>query len=407
MRILMVNKFLYPRGGAETYMLKLGSRLESLGHQVEYFGMYDEKNTVGNSLGLYTVNMDFHTRSLSRLAYPFRILYSFDARKKMEQLIAAFRPDIIHLNNINFQLTPSIIDAAAKHAVPIVQTVHDYQMICPNHLLYIPQTGEVCQRCVNGSKWNCAGHSCIHGSRVKSILGSLEAILYSLRKTYRKVDLFVCPSRFLEQMLWKSEDFFRGKTCAIHNFIEPWDVSPSDSPRDYIAFAGRLAREKGVDVLAEAAKLLPQYRFVVMGDGPERHYLENIPNVELTGFLTGDRLRATIAGAALFVVPSVWFENCPLSILEAGSVGVPVVTVNMGGMAELIEDGRSGLLIDRPEPQLLAEALRRGMEDSGLRSAMSEYCLNHRSARLDLDTYCDRILEKYHSLLSAKETENG
>ena len=114
MKILMVNKFLYPRGGSESYMLKLGEELLALGHEVQYFGMYDEKNTVGNSLGLYTGNMDFHSTGVQRFLYPFRIIYSREAYKKISDVLDDFKPDIVHMNNINFQLTPSIIYAVKK-----------------------------------------------------------------------------------------------------------------------------------------------------------------------------------------------------------------------------------------------------------------------------------------------------
>ena len=135
MKILMINKFLYPRGGAETYMLKLGEYFSRAGHQVEYFGMYDEKNTVGNSAGMYTSNMDFHGGGAERFLYPFKIIYSFEAKSKLGRVLDEFRPDVVHMNNINFQLTPSVIDAVKERGIPLVQTVHDYQMICPNHLL--------------------------------------------------------------------------------------------------------------------------------------------------------------------------------------------------------------------------------------------------------------------------------
>ena len=134
MKILMVNKFLYPKGGAETYYLKLGKELEKKGNEVQYFGMYDEKNIVGNDLNLYTKNMDFHTNNIKKFLYPFKIIYSFEAKRKMKKIIKTFKPDIIHLNNINFQLTPSIIDIAYRMQVPVVQTVHDLQMICPSHM---------------------------------------------------------------------------------------------------------------------------------------------------------------------------------------------------------------------------------------------------------------------------------
>ena len=135
MKILLVNKFLYPRGGAETYTLKIGEQLKKMGHEVQYFGMYDTKNIVGNCYGLYTANMELHNWSLSSITYPIHIIYSFEAKKKIKELIQKFKPDIVHLNNINFHLTPSIIEGAKECGVKIVQTVHDLQMLCPNHLM--------------------------------------------------------------------------------------------------------------------------------------------------------------------------------------------------------------------------------------------------------------------------------
>ncbi len=394
MRILMVNKFLYPRGGAETYMLKIGDYLARMGHEVEYFGMYDDRNTVGNSAGQYTGNMDFHSGSLSRLTYPFRILYSLEARNKIGEVLDTFKPDVVHMNNINFQLTPSIIDAIHARGIPVVQTVHDYQMVCPNHLLYNLQEKKVCQRCVEGSKWNCTKYKCIHGSRVKSILGTIEAMLYRRHNAYAYVDRFICPSHFLESRLLAGDKRFAGKTIAIHNYIELPEIRERVDG-GYIAFAGRLSMEKGVLLLAEAAKRLPEYKFVVMGSGDERVHLEGIENVQLTGFLTGEALISTIANASLLVVPSICYENCPLSILEAQAMGIPVVTMNMGGMAELTQDGVTGVLVDRVEPDALADAIRALMSDPEKRKEMSKNCLAQREQMITIDHYCRRIESIY------------
>ena len=162
MKILMVNKFLYSRGGCENYMLFLAEYMQKLGHEVEFFGMYDEKNTVGNSIGKYTQNMDFHSKGLARFLYPFKIVYSFEAKRKLIDVIDSFRPNIIHMNNINFQLTPSVIYGAKKRGIPVVQTVHDYQMMCPNHLLYDFNKNTLCEKCMQGSYVNCIKNKCIH-----------------------------------------------------------------------------------------------------------------------------------------------------------------------------------------------------------------------------------------------------
>ena len=403
MKVLMVNKFLYPRGGCETYMLKLAEELKAKGHEVEYFGMYDEKNTVGNSSGLYTTNMDFHSTGVSRFLYPFKIIYSFEAYKKISKVLDDFKPDVVHMNNINFQLTPSIIYAVKKRNIPLVQTVHDYQLICPNHLLYSFEEVKPCERCINGSKFNCVKHNCIHGSKVKSILGAIEAKLYSALKTYKKVDLYVTPSRFLESKLLSASRLFEGKTFTIHNFIEkkPIPEKVADE-KPYIAFASRLSREKGIDILAEAAKLVPEYSFMIAGTGPDDECLKNIPNVTLKGFLTGDELISLIANARFMILPSVCYENCPLNILEAHAFGVPVLTMNYGGMAELVDDGRTGILINEPTGEAIASAIRKSFEDEELYGYIKQNCEKMRDEIIEVGAYCDILLDKYNEILDKR-----
>ena len=403
MKILMVNKFLYPRGGCETYMLQLAEELKAKGHEVEYFGMYDDKNTVGNSLGIYTTNMDFHSKGVARFLYPFKIIYSTEARRKLGKVLDHFKPDVVHMNNINFQLTPSVIYAVKKRNIPLVQTVHDYQMICPNHLLY--SFGEVkpCERCIGGSKFNCVKHSCIHGSKVKSLIGAIEAKLYESLKTYQKVDLYICPSYFLEKKLLAASELYRGKTLTVHNFIEKKPLPEKVTPeKPYVAFAARLSKEKGVTLLCEAAKLLPDYSFLVAGSGPDGECLKDIPNITMKGFLSGDELISLMANAKVMLLPSVWYENCPLSILETHSFGVPVITMNSGGMAELVEDGKTGALINEPTPEAVAMAIRRCFEDEEYYSVLQKNCETMRDKIIGVSEYSDIVLSQYQNLIDQR-----
>ena len=402
MKILMVNKFLYPRGGCETYMLNLAEELASQGHRIEYFGMYDEKNTVGNSAGLYTTNMDFHSKGIKRFLYPLKIIFSLESYRKISKVLDDFKPDVVHMNNINFQLTPSIIYAIKKRKIPLVQTVHDYQMICPNHLLY--SFGEVkpCERCIKGSKFNCLKHNCIHSSRAKSLIGSIEAVLYKTLKTYKKVDLYVCPSRFLEEKLLSASGVFEGKTFAIHNFIEKKTAEKIPADKPYIAFASRLSKEKGITILAEAAKLLPEYSFVIAGNGPDDEALKNIPNVTMKGFLTGKELISLIANAGVMILPSVWYENCPLNILETHSYGVPVITMNSGGMAELVEDGKTGVLVNEPTGEAIASAIRRCFENHEFYRELRQNCEKRGAGIMEVGDYCHVLLEKYKELINKR-----
>ena len=402
MKILMVNKFLYPRGGCETYMLNLAEELKAKGHEVEYFGMYDEKNTVGNSLGLYTGNMDFHSKGIARFLYPFKIIFSAEAYKKLGKVLDDFKPDVVHMNNINFQLTPAVIYAVKKRKIPLVQTVHDYQMICPNHLLYSFDETKVCERCINGSKFNCLKHSCIHGSKAKSLIGSIEAVLYKALKTYKNVDLYICPSRFLESKLLSASDVYKGKTFTIHNFIEKKPLPEKADEKPYVAFASRLSKEKGVNLLADAAKLLPQYSFVVAGNGPDDECLKNIENVTLKGFITGNELISLTANARVMLLPSVWYENCPLNILETHCFGVPVITMNSGGMAELVEDGKTGLLVKEPTAEAIADAIKKCFEDEEFYNMLRDNCKTRSNQIIEVGEYCNIVVDKYKEIINKR-----
>ena len=178
-----------------------------MGHEVQSFGMEHEGRCVGNRAESYTSDMDFHTGKLGKLLYPFKIIYSIEARKKLRVVLKDFMPDVVHVNNFNFQLTPSILyeirdfEKKSGQKIKIIYTAHDSQLVCPNHLMQQFLTGERCTRCIGGSPWNCAKYKCIHGSFVKSLLGSVEAWIYRKLGTYGKMDAVICPSKFLQEKL--------------------------------------------------------------------------------------------------------------------------------------------------------------------------------------------------------------
>lgn len=397
MRILFVNKFLYPRGGAETYLLKLGDYFEKKGHQVSYFGMEDNQNIVGNPWGLYTGNMDFHSTKFQRVIYPLKIVYSLEAYRKMKELIRLFSPDVIHLNNINFQLTPSIIDAAWKAGVPVIQTVHDSQMVCPGHLLYHSSSKQLCRKCVDGSKWNCLRYQCIHGSFVKSLFGSLEGILYDHKKTYDRVKLYICPSKFMESILLTRKRYI-GKTRVLTNFVEIPQETYGEK-RGYILFFGRLSDEKGIDLYLRLSERFSDITFKIAGSGPWEKECGKKKNVEYLGLLTGEKLKQTIAQASLVVYPSVCYENCPLSILESISLGTPVVASGRGGSKELIDDGKTGMIIDEPLSFLKFEnRIGELLEHPELLEYMTKQCINARENFLTIEKYGKELEKIYHQV---------
>lgn len=226
MKILMINKFLFPKGGAETYTLKLGEYLISQGHEVQYFGMNDEKNCVGNNAGMYTSEMDFHNDGvLSKISYSLKTIYSFEARRKIRAVLDDFQPNVCHLNNFNFQLTPSIIveirkwEKESEHKCKIVVTAHDSQLVCPNHLMQNPITGKACKKCLDGSFVNCIKGKCVHCSTAKSIGAVMEAVYWNSRKIYDEIDVIISPSEFIAKML-STNNILKSKIIVLRNFIE-------------------------------------------------------------------------------------------------------------------------------------------------------------------------------------------
>lgn len=411
MKILMVNKFLYPNGGSETYIFKLGEQLQKEGHEVQYFGMEHEGRIVGNHAECYTSNMDFHTGKLQKLLYPFRIIYSREAKKKITVVLQDFQPDVVHLNNINFQLTPSVIYAVRDYEkksgrkIKIVFTAHDYQWVCPNHMMRIPSTGEICFACRGGNFMQCTKNRCIHDSKVKSLIGTIEAKLYDRRKTYGMVDAIICPSEFMKKQL-DTNPVLAEKTIMLHNFIDAPADGRSDKfqdeiadgkqlkdIQDYVVYFGRFSEEKGTRTLLEACKALPQIPFIFAGTGPLEEQVNQVANVENRGFVTGDALRKLIAEARFSVYPSEWYENCPFSVMESQMYGTPVLASDLGGAPELVQAGKTGELFRGGDVEELTEHIRDLWNQPELCRKYSENC---KDINFDtVETYCGKMLEIY------------
>ena len=378
MKILMVNKFLYPNGGSETYIFKLGDYLKSQGHEVEYFGMEHEDRVVGNSVNSYTSNMNFHTSKMEKLLYPIKIVYSKEARKKIRIVLDNFKPDVVHLNNFNFQLTPSIIYEIKKYEkqttrkVKIVFTAHDYQLICPNHMMNNSCTRENCEKCVGGNFVNCIKGKCIHGSTVKSVIGAIEGYLYKILKTYKNIDSIICPSKFLADKM-NTNNLFKDKTVVLHNFIDevPWKDIDKDN---YVLYFGRFSEEKGIKTLIEVCRVLPEIQFIFAGSGPLENEIEKIPNIKNVGFKSGKELEELIRKAKFSIYPSEWYENCPFSVMESQMYGTPVLGSNIGGVPELIQVNKTGELFESGNSDELKAKIEKLWNDKELIDLYGENC---------------------------------
>lgn len=371
----MVNKFLHPAGGAETYTFKVGEYLKRQGCQVEYFGMDHKENVVGNRWSLYGDPVDFHKKGIfANLVNPFKIVSSPDAREKVKRILEEFQPDIMHLNNFNYQLTPSILEGAEeyrknkKEKLRIVYTAHDPQLVCPNHYLYQPGTGQVCESC----------------------LGALEAWYWKRRKIYGGLDVIICPSEFIKGRL-DTDPLLAPKTRVLPNFVRPV-TGKKKGKGSYILYFGRYSREKGILTLLEACRELPDIPFVFAGGGPLEDRIQETENIKNAGFLKDRELDQMISGARFTVCPSECNENCPFSVMESIMNGTPVLGAIRGGVPELIRPGKTGWLFPSGDRENLKNMIRK-IWDSREPEIFSESC-----AEVQFDTieeYGKKLMEVY------------
>lgn len=398
MKVLMINKFLYPNGGSETYIFKIGEYLQKHEHEVQYFGMEHEGRCVGNRVNAYTSDMDFHGGSkLAKLTYPLKTIYSKEARVQIRKVLDDFKPDVCHLNNFNYQLTPSMILEIVKwrkesrHKCKIVFTAHDYQLVCPNHMLNNPNTHKNCKKCLGGHFLNCTKGKCIHGSTAKSFIGTLEAEFWKLNGAYKYIDTMICCSKFMKTKL-DTNPLFAKKTVAMHNFIDKveWKETPK---KDYVLYFGRFSEEKGIATLIKVCKELPNIPFVFAGTGPLEASIKGIDNIQNVGFQKGEALEELIREARFSVYPSEWYENCPFSVMESQMYGTPVLGAKIGGIPELIQVSKTGELFKSGSAEDLKKKIQKLWNQKELTEQYSKNCEN---ISFDtIDEYCEKLLKIY------------
>ncbi len=395
MRILVVNKFLFNNGGSETYIFKLFNRMRELGHEVEFFGMEDPRNIAGNSLGLGIKNLDFNGNVLKKGLYPLKIIYSFEANKKIDKVIRNFRPNIVHLNNYNYQITPSILYAIRKYNIPVVQTLHDPQLVCPNHKLFNNIYNRICEKCGDGKFGNCIAQKCIDNSYAKSIMGATESFIYKNLRTYNLIDYFISPSKFLKDKIFEMNAGLPAeKFVVLHNFVDERSKT-GGVKKPYVLYFGRITTEKGIGTLIEACSRLPHIKFVFAGSGKLEEKLAGIQNILYLGFKGGEELKKYISEALFSVLPSECYENCPLSVLESQMYGTPVIGARMGGIPELINEGSDGLLVNPADVEDLVEKINYLYFNQELLQKFSSRCIK-KINEFSIDKYIGTLIGIYN-----------
>jgi len=347
MRILQINKFLYPKGGAETYMFQLSNALKEKGIDIEFWGMEDENNIVEDTYQSFAKNISYKEASLFKIVSNTpRTIYSFDNKKRISKILDHFKPDIVHLHNYNFQLTPSILPEINKRRIKIVQTIHDAQMVCPYHRLYNFQKATICTKCVEGSFINCINDRCFDGSFFKSVLGATESYYYHSFNYYEKyIDRFISPSKFLANLVKKRVP----KTIEIlPNFSDKLEDLKANKA-DYYLYFGRISNEKGILELVDIFREL-RFNLIIIGSGDQEDILKTkiaeIKNISFLGPKREKELFSYVANAKYVVQPSKGFENCPMAVIESFTYNTPVIAGDHSGFKDLIQHKKTGFLLD-------------------------------------------------------------
>lgn len=375
----MLNKFHFVQGGADRHYLDLIKLLKSKGHQVIPFAMQDPKNLPTAFAKYFVKNVKLREvkLGLESLRIIGRILYSWEARQKIKKLIHKEKPDLAHLHNIYHQISPSILTVLKKEGIPIVMTVHDYKLVCPNYRLF--NQGQICKKCKKRKYFYALFNKCVKDSYLASGLNCLEMYFHKAMKFYEKnVDLFICPSQFMQKTL-KDWGLPQEKLVTLPHFTLGKNLTKVKRGGKYVLFFGRLSLEKGIDDLIKTAQDLPEIKFKIAGDGPEKKRIKRklqklkIRNVSLLGFQEKKNLRKIISLAHCVVVPSIWHEVFGLTIIESFQYGKPVIARKRGAISELIQEGENGFLFE--DQKELTEKIKLIFGDQSLYKKLGQNAL--------------------------------
>ncbi|MCR5548019.1 MAG: glycosyltransferase [Bacteroidales bacterium] len=359
MRILLSNKVHFREGGASIYTLNLEELLRANGHEVAFFAMAHPL-TLDSKWNKYFPSEVSLKSTASKLRFIPRCLGDRETASNFKAMLEEFKPDVVHLNNIHSQLSPIIAEIAHKKGCRVVWTLHDYKLLCPRYDCL--RNGEApCEECFS-DKRSVLRHKCMKNSLPSSIIAYCEAIKWNRDRLEASTDAFICPSHFMKAKM-EQGGFAPAKLHHLCNFI---DVSKCerenyDEREDYYCFVGRLSHEKGVKTLTEVASRLP-HRLVVVGNGPMAGELAHSPNIEYVGLKDWEGVKSIVSRARFMVIPSEWYENNPLSVIESLCLGTPVLGARIGGIPELIDEGRNGMTFESGDGQSLAEGIGRMFE---------------------------------------------
>ena len=408
MKILMINSFHYMRGGGERCFFDLSDLLRRHGHEVIPFCMEHPQNFPSEYSDNFVSFIDYPTELSKpgigpKLRVMERVLYSREARRKVEALIEETRPDLAHIHGFIHETSTSILPALKAAGLPVVQTLHDYKIACPNTTFV--SNDRICEACKGGRFYNMTRYRCKRGSLSASLLATAEMYFHEIFRLYEpNIDLFISPSQFLADKM--AEHGVRKPIIPIPNFINPDSFTAVYEPQNHFVFAGRLVRVKGILTLLEAMRHIKGDAVLNIAGAGElepdmRQFVEthHLTNVRFLGHLATDELASLVRSALFTVSPSEWYENYSMTVIESLACGTPVIGANIGGIPEQVRDGWNGHLFEPGNAVELAARMQNLLDHRELAMEMGRNGRAQVEALNGPETHYEQTMRVYERLL--------
>ena len=357
MRVLNCGDNYFITGGSDSYMFALTELLESHSHDVIPFAP-SHKNNRPTQWSEYFP--DCVNKNDPKANDVLKYLYNNQAKKKLNKLLSNSKIDVAHLHIYYGSLTGSIFSEFENHSVPVVQSLHEYKLACP--VFTMVSNGKVCEDCQGHKFWRAIPKKCKHNSLGRSIVSVVESYITRWLGAEKKVDHFIAVSEFMKQKM-QQYDIGNNKISTVHNFVDANKFIPSNKEGEYFFYFGRLEKLKGLFTLIDACSELVDTKLIIAGTGTDageiNQYIagRKLSHIKMVGFQSGENLQDLIKNSICTILPSEWYENCPMSVLESLAYAKPVVGARIGGIPELIENKVDGFLFEPGDSTQLKEIL--------------------------------------------------
>ena len=403
MKILQINKYHFIKGGADSVFFNTMELLKNHGHQVIPFSIKHSKNLPSPYEKYFVDAPEIRELPLTeKLKSIGRFFYDKNAAKKLEMLILQEKPDIAHLHNIFNGISLSILPVLYKYKIPIVITLHDTRLICPSS--YFSLRGKKCDSCLRRGGINCGLYKCYQDSLFNSWMCAMEMFFKEKIFHYDQyIGKYIFVSNRYKYTHSLRHEFFEKKGTVLYNFIPNIEgIKTVDKKGKYLFYYGRVTIEKGIKTLVEVMKDLPDYQLKIAGTGNLMEELQamNLPNVEFLGFRSGNELFDTLKNSAFVIVPSEWEENNPMTVIESYAYGKPVIGSRIGGIPEIIDEGKTGFTFEAFSKDNLKRAITEAMAVSDDQyKVMSEKARLFANNNFNPEIHYNHLIEIYKSLL--------